>query len=54
MAELVLDEKILWWMFLPIIYVTLALNMIRMYYSKYNVYKTAKKTIKNPNMYRDH
>jgi hypothetical protein len=54
MSELLLDDRILWWVFLPIVYVTLSLSIIRMYFSKYNAYKTTKKGIKQSGMYRDH
>lgn len=54
MTELLLDERILWWVFLPIVYVTLSLSIVRMYYSKYSAYKTTKKAIKQAGLYRDH
>ena len=46
MAELFLDSRIMWWVFLPIIYVTFMLSIVRMLYSKYNMLKTTKKPIK--------
>jgi len=51
---LLLDDRILWWVFLPIVYVTLSLSIIRMYFTKYSAYKTTKKPIKQPALYRDH
>lgn len=54
MTELLLDERILWWVFLPIVYVTLSLSIVRMYYSKYSAYKTTKKPIKQEGLYREH
>ncbi len=54
MAELLLDESILWWVFLPIVYVTLTLSIVRTYYSKYSAYKTSKKAIKQLSVYREH
>lgn len=54
MSQLLLDDRILWWVFLPIVYVTLALSIVRMYYSKNNAYKTKKKQIKLAGAYRDH
>lgn len=54
MTELLLDERILWWVFLPIVYVTLSLSIVRIYYSKWTAYKTTKKAIKQQGTYRDH
>ena len=54
MSELLLDDRILWWVFLPIVYVTLSLSIVRMYYSKYSAYKTTKKPIKQAGLYREH
>jgi hypothetical protein len=54
MAELLLDERILWWGFLSIAYVTMLLSLVRMYYGKYNAYLTTKKVIKQQGLYRDH
>ena len=54
MTELLLDDRILWWVFLPIVYVTLSLSIVRIYYSKYNTYKTTKKAIKQKGLYREH
>jgi S-adenosylmethionine:diacylglycerol 3-amino-3-carboxypropyl transferase len=45
MAELLLDERIMWWVFLPIVYVTFILTMARIYYSKYLGYKQQRKAI---------
>ena len=54
MAELLLDSRIMWWVFLPIVYVTFMLSIVRMLYSKYNMLKTTKKPIKQMGAYRDH
>ena len=54
MSELLLDDRIMWWVFLPIVYVTFMLSIVRIYYSKYNMLKTTKKPIKLSGMYRDH
>lgn len=54
MSALLLDDRILWWVFLPIVYVTLCLSIVRMYFSKYNAYKTTKKAIKQAGLYREH
>ena len=39
MTELLLDKRIMWSVFLPIVYVTFILTMTRTYFSKYNQYK---------------
>ena len=52
MTELLLDDRILWWVFLPIVYVTRSLSIVRIYYSKYTAYKTTKKPIKQKGLYR--
>ena len=54
MTELLLDERIMWWVFLPIVYVTFILAMARMYYSKYQSYKQKRKTISKGGAYREH
>lgn len=54
MAELLLDDRIMWWVFLPIVYVTFMLGVARIYYSKYTALKTTKKPVKQQGAYRDH
>lgn len=53
MTELLLDERIMWWVFLPIVYVTFMLSVVRIYYGKYNMLQTTKKPIKQRGAYRD-
>ena len=53
MTELLLDERIMWWVFLPIVYVTFILTMVRMYFSKYQNYKQSRKPVNKP-AYREH
>lgn len=52
--ELLLDSRIMWWVFLPIVYVTFILSIVRMLFSKYQFYNTTKKPIVQPAIYRDH
>ena len=44
----------MWWVFLPIVYVTFIMSVVRMFYSKYQALSTQKKPIVQPGMYRDH
>lgn len=46
MGDLLLDDRILIWVFLPIIYVTCLIQLFRFYYTLYNAYTTAKKAVK--------
>lgn len=48
MGDLLLDDRILIWVFLPIIYVTCLIQLFRFYYTLYNAYTTAKKAVKKP------
>lgn len=52
--ELLLDSRIMWWVFLPIVYVTFIMSIVRMFYGKYQALSTSKKAIIQPAMYRDH
>ena len=45
MTQLLLDERIMWSVFLPIVYVTFILTMARTYYSKYNQYQQKRKAV---------
>ena len=54
MAELLLDERIMWWVFLPIVYVTFILTVVRMFFSKYQSYKQQRKPVNNAAAYREH
>jgi hypothetical protein len=46
MGDLLLDERMLTWVFLPIIYVTCLIQLFRFYFTLYNAYTTAKKAVK--------
>jgi hypothetical protein len=47
MSDLLLDERILLWVFFPIIYVTMLISLLRYYFTYYTAQTTSKKVIKN-------
>lgn len=48
MGELLLDERMIAWVFLPIIYVTCCIQLFRLYYSSTGPTPTPKSLSKNP------
>lgn len=46
MGELLLDDRMLTWVFLPIIYVTCLIQLFRFYYTLYSAYTNYKKPVK--------
>lgn len=46
MGELLLDERMISWVFLPIIYVTCMIQLFRFYYTLYGAYTKTKKAVK--------
>jgi len=46
MGELLLDERMLTWVFFPIIYVTCLIQLFRFYFTLYTAYTTSKKAVK--------
>ena len=47
MSDLLLDERMLTWVFIPIIYVTMLISILRFYFNFYNSQTTGKKAIKH-------
>lgn len=46
---LLLDERMLAWVFIPIIYVTCIIQLFRLYYNLYSAYTKTKKKVKKAN-----
>lgn len=46
MGELLLDERMIVWVFIPIIYVACAIQLFRLFYTLYGAYTTTKKAVK--------
>lgn len=46
MSNLLLDDRMLIWVFLPIIYVCCLIQLFRFYFTLYNAYTTTKKPTK--------
>jgi hypothetical protein len=46
MGDLLLDDRMIIWVFLPIIYVSCVIQLFRFYYSLYGAYTTTKKAVK--------
>lgn len=44
----------MWWVFLPIVYVTFIMSIVRMFYSKYQALNTQKKPVVLRGMHLDH
>lgn len=51
MADLLLDERILGWVFFPIIYVTMLISIFRYYMNYYQSQTISKKGIKTKGQY---
>ncbi len=43
MSELLLDERIMTWIFLPIIFVTFLISLVKYYFNMYQHYTKTKK-----------
>ena len=54
MSNLLLDERMLLWVFIPIIYVTMLISIFRYYFNFYNSQSTAKKVIKSKSEHQDY
>jgi hypothetical protein len=48
MGDLLLDDRMLVWVFLPIIYVCCLIQLFRFYFTLYTAYTTTKKAVKKP------
>jgi hypothetical protein len=46
MGELLLDDRMLTWVFFPIIYVTCLIQLFRFYFTLYSAYTATKKAVK--------
>lgn len=46
MSNLLLDERLLSWVFLPIIFISTMITLLRMYYTKYKIISTMRPPIK--------
>jgi ER membrane protein complex subunit 3 len=46
MGDLLLDERMIGWVFIPIIYVTCIIQLFRLYYNLYNNFTKTKKAVK--------
>ena len=46
MGDLLLDERMILWVFIPIIYVTCIIQLFRLYYNLYSSYTKTKKKVK--------
>lgn len=51
MGELLLDERMIVWVFIPIIYVACAIQLFRLFYTLYGAYTTTKKAVKKAQGY---
>ena len=50
MGELLLDDRMLVWVFLPIIYVCCLIQLFRFYFTLYSAYTATKKAVKKPQL----